>query len=96
MSKSKKSFKTCINNFFSNRNILIIMVFFTVAFAIVGISMTIVGHPSYVEFIKAAANAKPNISIFVYGTFFISMAIILIFMDILFANSTYNKKMKTL
>lgn len=122
--------KNNIKQFFNNKNSLIIMIVFTVAFVIIGISLVSVYHPQYNDFvagwgninklngslaaldpndaanfaqiaelnkqIEAAKAVLPDITAFVYGAFFLAMGILMICFDALFANSIYNKKMKTI
>ncbi|WP_033159709.1 hypothetical protein [Mycoplasmoides alvi] len=98
MSNKKSNLsKNKVRNFFNNKNVLIIMVIVTILFIVAGITLTIIGYPDYSTFISANDSSnRPDISIFVYGTFFIAMSIVLILMDVLYTNSIFNKKMKTL
>lgn len=79
-----------------------VVIFYIVAIlclisAVIGITLTVLGHNDYAKFIEiqkyGLSVATPDITMFIYGLFFIVLTIIFMITLALFGNSTFNKKM---
>lgn len=95
--------------FLKNKQIVIfyVMLSFLLTCLIIGIVLLAIGKNDYnlfvikqIDFFNQKINqselnkALPDISMFVYGIFFIVLTILLIFATVLYGNSTFNKKYK--
>ncbi|WP_027124006.1 hypothetical protein [Mycoplasmoides pirum] len=85
--------------------IFYVIVFLTLAFAIIGITLTVLGNNTYLEFVRiqkeiigpnppSPTPQLPDITMFNFGLFSIVFSILLIIASVLFGNSTFNKKIQ--